>query len=114
MSVKEAGNTIPIYSWQLSDDMQHVLIKGSYKKVCSLPKFVNACLVHGKPQQWRHSSFGNYYVHNIAEKKTRPIIPPSDPPRTAYATWSPTGSGIAFVTDNDLYVLPSAQCARSF
>jgi len=70
--------------------------------------------VHQNNQQWRHSSFGNYYVHNIVEKKTRPVIPPSDPPRTAYATWSPTGSGIAFVTDNDIYVLPSAEYARSF
>lgn len=32
---------------------------------------------------------------------------------TAYATWSPTGEGIAFVHDNDLYVKPNAQSSTS-
>lgn len=59
-------------------------------------------------QQWRHSGFSNYYVHNIEAKTTHPIIPPTFPSKTAYATWSPTGNAIAFVTDNDLYILPSA------
>lgn len=59
-------------------------------------------------QQWRHSSFGNYYVHNIEQKTTHPIITPSSPSKTAYATWSPTGNSIAFVAGNDLYILPSA------
>ena len=60
-----------------------------------------------RPQQWRHSSFGNYYVHELATKETRPLIPPSHPPVTAYATWSPTGESIAFVAENDLYVVPT-------
>jgi dipeptidyl aminopeptidase B len=58
-------------------------------------------------KQWRHSSFSNYYVHNLEDHSTHPLIPPTDPPNTAYATWSPTGERIAYVTDNDLYVLPS-------
>jgi hypothetical protein len=28
---------------------------------------------------------------------------------TAYATWAPTGNAIAYVTENDLYILPSAE-----
>lgn len=36
------------------------------------------------------------------------MIEPSQPPITAYATWSPTGEAIAFVHGNDLYVLPNA------
>ncbi|KAF9529024.1 dipeptidyl aminopeptidase [Crepidotus variabilis] len=86
----ESGWILPIYDWKLSDDMNHLLIKGASQK------------------QWRHSSFGNYYIHNIAEKTTRPLIEPSSPPKTAYATWAPTGSAIAYVVENDLYVLPSA------
>jgi len=29
------GRQLPIFDWKLSDDMKHVLIKGSHKKVCS-------------------------------------------------------------------------------
>ncbi|KAJ3001489.1 hypothetical protein NUW54_g6389 [Trametes sanguinea] len=57
--------------------------------------------------QWRHSSFGNYYVHEFATKRTWPLTPPTHPPITAYATWSPTGESIAYVTENDLYVVPT-------
>lgn len=59
-------------------------------------------------QQWRHSNFGNYYIHDIQAKTTHPIIPPTDPSKTAYAIWSPTGSAIAYVTENDIYILPDA------
>ncbi|KAG9313219.1 dipeptidyl aminopeptidase [Chiua virens] len=58
-------------------------------------------------KQWRHSSFGNYYVHSLETKATYPLLPPTNPPVTAYATWSPIGESIAFVASNDLYVLPS-------
>lgn len=42
-------------------------------------------------------------------KTTHPTIQPTDPSRTAYATWSPAGQSIAYVTDNDLYILPSPE-----
>ncbi|TFK19411.1 dipeptidyl-peptidase [Coprinopsis marcescibilis] len=86
----EHGNTLEIADWQVSADMKHFLVKADYRK------------------QWRHSSFGNYYVHDIEAKTTWPIISPSHPSRTAYATWSPTGESIAYVVDNDLYVIPTA------
>ena len=74
--------------WKLSADMNFMLLKTDYQK------------------QWRHSSFGNYYVYDIRAKLAHPIIAPTYPPSTAYATWSPTGESIAFVTNNDLYILP--------
>jgi dipeptidyl aminopeptidase len=37
-------------------------------------------------EQWHHSSFGNYYVHNLNTKVTYPSMPPTHPPVTAYAT----------------------------
>ncbi|KAJ6624869.1 dipeptidyl peptidase IV N-terminal region-domain-containing protein [Mycena sp. CBHHK59/15] len=76
-------------SWKLSPDMQYILVKSDHKKL------------------WRWSSFGNYYVHKIATKETKPLLPPTNPPTVAYATWSPTGESIAYVTGNDLYILPS-------
>ncbi|KAI8985642.1 dipeptidyl aminopeptidase [Trametes punicea] len=85
----EGGRPLIWASWKLSSDMKYLLVKADYKK------------------QWRHSSVGNYYVHEFATKRTWPLIPPSNPPTTAYATWSPTGQSIAYVTDNDLYVVPS-------
>ncbi|KAJ3759110.1 dipeptidyl aminopeptidase [Lentinula raphanica] len=76
-------------SWQLSPDMKYLLVKADNKK------------------QWRWSSFGNYYIHDIEAKSTHPMIPPTYPPTTAYATWSPTGESLAYVDNNDLYILNS-------
>ncbi|KAG6865647.1 hypothetical protein C0991_000566 [Blastosporella zonata] len=89
----ENGNTLFWFSWDLSPDMKYILFKADYRK------------------QWRWSTFGNYYVHNIEEKTTHPIIPPTNPSNTAYATWAPTGEAIAYVTENDLYVLQTPTSA---
>ncbi|KAG6889758.1 hypothetical protein C0995_014685 [Termitomyces sp. Mi166 len=83
----EDGIQLSWFSWALSPDMKYILLKADYRK------------------QWRWSNFGNYYVHSIAEKTTHPIIPPTHPSNTAYATWAPQGHSIAYVTANDLYVL---------
>ncbi|KAH0825917.1 peptidase S9B [Lanmaoa asiatica] len=64
-------------------------------------------------KQWRHSSFGSYYIHSLETKATYPLLPPTNPPVTAYATWSPTGESITFVASNDLYILPSASALTS-
>ncbi|KAG6334896.1 hypothetical protein ID866_4190 [Astraeus odoratus] len=85
----ENGDNIDWTTWKLSPDMKYILVKADHRK------------------QWRHSSFGNYYVHDLETKETFPLLPPTDPPVTAYATWAPTGQSIAFVASNDLYVLPS-------
>jgi len=49
-------------------------------------------------KQWRHSSFGNYWIHDIEGKKAWLMTPPSQPPITAYAIWFPTGQSIVYVT----------------
>ncbi|KIY67818.1 dipeptidyl aminopeptidase [Cylindrobasidium torrendii FP15055 ss-10] len=85
----DSGSKLEYHSWSLSADMKYLLLKADYKK------------------QWRHSSFGNYYIHDIAAKSTKPLVPPTNPPTTAYANWSPSGQSIAFVSGNDLYVLAS-------
>ncbi|EMD39367.1 hypothetical protein CERSUDRAFT_113004 [Gelatoporia subvermispora B] len=85
----ERGFRLNWADWKLSSDMRYILIKSDYAK------------------QWRHSSFGNYYVHDLETQTTFPLTTPSHPPVTAYATWSPTGESIAYVLGNDLYVVPS-------
>ncbi|KAF8141399.1 dipeptidyl aminopeptidase [Boletus edulis] len=91
----ENGQVIYSTSWKLSPDMKYILVKANHHK------------------QWRHSSFGNYYVHTLETKVTFPLLPPTNPPVTAYATWSPTGESIAFVAANDLYILPSPSASTS-
>ncbi|OJA09345.1 hypothetical protein AZE42_08476 [Rhizopogon vesiculosus] len=91
----DEGNIIGWTDWKLSPDMTYILVKADNLK------------------QWRHSSFGNYYVHHLNTKVTYPLVQPSHPPVTAYATWSPTGQSIAFVASNDLYVIPSPSASTS-
>ncbi|KAL4251589.1 peptidase S9B family protein [Abortiporus biennis] len=83
------GFPLSMSSWELSSDMKFMLIETDHTK------------------QWRHSSFGNYYVHDFEKQTTFPLIPPSNPPTIALAKWSPSGQSIAFVTKNDLYILES-------
>ncbi|KAG8908597.1 hypothetical protein FRB99_004885 [Tulasnella sp. 403] len=85
----EHGMPLAWDSWKLSADMKYLLIKTDRKK------------------QWRHSSFGNYYIYSLDSGATIPLTPATRPPTVAYATWSPTGQAIAFVSLNDLYILPS-------
>lgn len=87
--------------------MNYILVKTDYKKVS--PELTPARLNHNFAQQWRWSSFGNYYIHKLSDHTTHPVAPPTRPASIAYATWSPTGESIAFVSGNDLYVLPSAE-----
>lgn len=110
---QEDGNRLFWHEWQISPDMRHLLLKADYRKVrvSELLVFISCLILHRK--QWRWSSFGTYYVHNIAEKSTHPIGPATSRSRTAYATWAPIGDAIAYVTDNDLYVLTSASYVGS-
>ncbi|KAI0685597.1 dipeptidyl aminopeptidase [Cytidiella melzeri] len=89
------GIPLPFSSWELSSDMKYLLIGANRVK------------------QWRYSSFSNYYIHDLTTRITHPLIPPTNPPVTAYAKWSPTGRSIAYVTANDLYILPSPSSVSS-
>ncbi|KAK0215844.1 dipeptidyl aminopeptidase [Armillaria nabsnona] len=92
----EDGRRLDFWDWKLSPDTEYLLFKAHHRK------------------QWRWSSFGNYYVHSIADKSTWPIgtLNRTDP-KTAYATWAPTGQSIAYVESNDLYVLPTPDSASA-
>ncbi|WVQ85041.1 hypothetical protein IAT38_007205 [Cryptococcus sp. DSM 104549] len=89
------GDRLHWQSWSLSADMKYVLFKTDHVK------------------QWRHSSFGNYWVHRRSDSVTFPLVAPSTPPTIARCTWAPVGHAIAFVSDNDLYVVPESEMASS-
>ncbi|KZT68663.1 dipeptidyl aminopeptidase [Daedalea quercina L-15889] len=86
----EYGRPLSHTSWKLSADMRYILVRADTVKL------------------WRHSSHGNYYIHDLQSRRTRPLVPPTFPPSTSYAVWSPTGQSIAYVLNNDLYILPAA------
>lgn len=90
---QDNGDALWISDWKISSDMKLLLLKTNHVK------------------QWRYSSFGNYWIHDIEAKSTWPMTQPSQPPVTAYAVWSPTGQSIAYVANNDIYVIPSAAAA---
>jgi dipeptidyl aminopeptidase len=90
-----AGNRLSWQSWHLSADMEYVLFRGDSVK------------------QWRYSSFGNFFVHRLSDGATYPIHPPSHPPSASIAVWSPVGHALAFVNNNDLYVITESELAST-
>jgi dipeptidyl aminopeptidase len=102
------GRALRWNQWKLSPDMKYVLFKTDHRKVRVIAQ-ASSDVFSRRFQQWRHSSFGNYYVHNLKTKSTHPISPPTYPPTISYATWSPTGETIVFVRENDIYLLPSPE-----
>ncbi|WVO18103.1 hypothetical protein L204_105805 [Cryptococcus depauperatus] len=85
------GEKLPWQSWALSSDMEYVLFKTDHVK------------------QWRHSSFGNYWIHRRKDGATFPVIEPMNPPTITKCIWSPVGHALAFVSSNDLYLIPESQ-----
>ncbi|EIW65869.1 hypothetical protein TREMEDRAFT_46096 [Tremella mesenterica DSM 1558] len=81
------GHRLYWNSFSLSADMQYVLLRTDYVK------------------QWRYSSHANYWIHRLSDSSSFPLLTPTDPPTTAYAKWSPVSHSIAYVSNNDLYVI---------
>lgn len=68
-------------------------------------------------KQWRYSQKSHLWLHNIALKKTMPLgAGPSQPSKVSFAAWAPRPKGvassdapsIAFVEENNLFVVPRA------
>ncbi len=90
-----SGERLHWQAWALSADMEYVLFKTDHVK------------------QWRYSSFGNYWVHRRSDGHTFPVIPPTSPPTITRCNWSPVSHSLAFVSENDLYVVPANEMASS-
>ena len=66
-------------------------------------------------QQWRYSKKSHVWLHDIVRKKTVPLgTGPIAPPKVSYAAWAPSPPNsreppsIAYVEDNNLFVVPHA------
>jgi len=85
------GQRLNWQTWSLSADMEYVLFKTDHVK------------------QWRHSSFGNYWVHRRSDLVTFPLRSPKNIPTISHVTWAPVGHSLAFVDHNDLFVVDGSQ-----
>ncbi|KAL7423958.1 Dipeptidyl peptidase 4 [Cryptotrichosporon argae] len=91
--IDDQGARLQWLGWRLSADMDYVLFRTDYV------------------QQWRHSSHANYWVHRRADNATFALVAPSKPPKVSKVTWAPVGHALAYVVDNDLYVLAEPETA---
>nr|XP_032523806.1 inactive dipeptidyl peptidase 10 isoform X1 [Danaus plexippus plexippus] len=76
-------------------------------KVSSDLKFV--LLISDVRPGWRHARLARYHVYDVITRNKIPISPIEDDrsaPLLQYAEWSPVGSGLVFVYDNDIYYKP--------
>lgn len=87
---KEDGTQLHWSGWSLSADMKYVLFQADYLR------------------QWRHSSHANYYIHRLSDSVTVPVTRPSSPPVIAKCIWAPVGHALAFISSNDLFVIPES------
>ena len=49
------------------------------------------------------------WIHRISDRTTHPLHATANPATISYCTWSPVSHSIAYVTGNDLYILPADQ-----
>ena len=58
-------------------------------------------IAQNEEQIYRHSSKANYFVYNLKSKKITEVSPKG---KQLFATFSPDGSKIAFIRENNIYV----------
>ncbi|KNE96155.1 hypothetical protein PSTG_10573 [Puccinia striiformis f. sp. tritici PST-78] len=65
--------------------------------------------------QWRHSKLSTYWIYDTLHRTVVSLRPdiPSFSPRISIALWSPTGHSIAYVLDNDIYLITSPDQVHS-
>ncbi|CAH0718024.1 unnamed protein product, partial [Brenthis ino] len=76
-------------------------------KVSADLKFV--LLISDVRPGWRHARLARYHVYDVITRNKIPISPVEDDrsaPLLQYAEWAPTGSGLVFVYDNDIFYKP--------
>ncbi|GAA5856001.1 hypothetical protein JCM5353_008762 [Sporobolomyces roseus] len=88
------GAKLEWFRFKVSADLQYILFDSDWTK------------------QWRHSTYANFWIHNISASTTRRLRSPVYPPRTSFASFSPKNHHIAYVHANDLYVLESPPVAK--
>lgn len=81
-----AKESLAIEDYEWSQDMNHVLIYTNSRRV------------------WRQNTRGDYWVFDRTSKLLRKLGHGFDPSTLMFATFSPDGSRVAYVHENDVYV----------
>lgn len=68
------------------------------------PDLKKALFVTERKKNYRHSSFGNYWILDVETKEVKPLLKGDDKARIAVASWAPNGKAIALVYENNVYV----------
>ena len=56
-------------------------------------------------QQWRYSTYANYYIHSLEDNKTHPLTGLTNPPSLSIAKWSTVGHALAYVKGHNLFIV---------
>lgn len=75
--------TADFSDYQLSEDEKIIILSTDVERI------------------YRHSTKANHYVYTIANRDVKPV---SESGKQQYATFSPTGTSVAFVRDNNIYL----------
>ncbi|KAK4884834.1 hypothetical protein RN001_001105 [Aquatica leii] len=76
-------------------------------KISSNLKYV--LLISDVKYNYKYSKLAKYHVYEIATRYRKPLSPielDDNAPYLKYVTWSPDGTSIAFIHDNDIYYKP--------
>lgn len=112
--IKDGGKYYA-HSWEHRDDDsfkveitdEDVLINGINRHITEvvLNKDHSRALVKTDSEKnWRHSSFANFWILDIKSHTFEPLYPKRNGDKMALAHWSPDGSRIAFVLENNVYI----------
>ncbi len=85
LDVEGRSKPIIIRGYEFSPDESKILVKTDVERI------------------WRRSTRENYFVYNRETGEVRKLIRSED--KQQYATFSPTGDKVAYVQNNDLYIV---------
>ncbi|XP_049817276.1 inactive dipeptidyl peptidase 10 [Aethina tumida] len=83
-----------VVDFKISNDLRYVLLISDVKNV------------------YTYTTLARYYIYEISTRIRKPLSPKEldeNAPYLQYATWSPDGTGIAFVHENDIYYKPKVE-----
>ena len=106
------GNTIDRYSYQTGEQAGKLFDAADFPELSSFSGYhfneleTKILIETGVESIYRHSYTASYYVYDMEEKTLAPV---SEEGKQQLGTFSPDGSQVAFVRDNNLYIRDLSQ-----
>ncbi|VEN46328.1 unnamed protein product, partial [Callosobruchus maculatus] len=83
-----------VEDFKVSNDLRYILLISDVSRV------------------YKYSTIAKYHIYEIATRLRKPLSPnelDESAPFLQYATWSPDGTAVAFIYDNDIYYKPKVE-----